>query len=93
MEDAGSETLSQAVARRLRGLLAEQRISASAVAREIGISQASMSRRTTGLAPLTLDELSQIAAVLGIPEQRLLTGERGDAIRQYVYPRLVKDVA
>lgn len=71
-----NEPLSQAVARRLRGILAEQKISGSALAEEMGMKQASMSRRTTGVTPLTLDELSQIAEILGVSEWWLLTGQR-----------------
>ena len=71
-----NEPLSQAVARRLRGILAEQKISGSALAREMDITQAKMSRRTTGVTALTLDELSQIAEILGVSEVELLTGQR-----------------
>lgn len=74
--DVSDETLSEAVARRLRGLLAEQRITASALAREMGMKQSSISRRLVGDTPLTLDELSQIAEILGITEVELLTGQR-----------------
>ena len=76
VENVDDEPLSQAVARRLRGILAERKISASALAIEMGIKQASMSRRTTGVTALTLDELSQIAEILGVSEWWLLTGQR-----------------
>ena len=69
MED---EPLSHAVARRLRGLLAEHRISGSALARELGMTQSAMSRRLTGETPLSLDEITAIADVLGITEEVLL---------------------
>jgi len=71
-----NESRSQAVARRLRGVLAEQKISGSTLAIEMGIKQASMSRRTTGVTALTLDEISQIAEILGISEWWLLTGQQ-----------------
>ena len=74
--DVDNEPLSHAVARRLRGILAEQKISGSALAREMDITQAKMSRRTTGVTALTLDELSQIAEILGVSEVELLTGQR-----------------
>ena len=74
--DVDNEPLSQAVARRLRGILAEQKISASALAREMDITQATMSRKTTGVTPLTLDELSHVAEILGVSEWWLLTGQR-----------------
>lgn len=42
------ESRSQAVARRLRGELAERRISVSEVARRINMTQGALSRRMTG---------------------------------------------
>ena len=69
------ETLNAAVARRLRGKLAEHRISASEVARKIGMTQAAVSRRTTGQTPIDLNELQAICDVTSIDMHFLLTGE------------------
>ncbi|WP_193596122.1 helix-turn-helix domain-containing protein [Microbacterium sp. YJN-G] len=49
-------------------------LSASAVAREIGITQSKMSRRTTGAEPFDIDELSAIARVLHVELVDLITG-------------------
>lgn len=66
---------SQAVARRLRALLAEEQIPAIEVARQLGLSQSKFARRITGDTPLSLDEIDQICDVLGIQFEWLTTGE------------------
>lgn len=48
--------------------------SASALAREIGMTQSKMSRRTTGVEPFDVDELSAISHVLNIEITDLITG-------------------
>lgn len=70
------ELLNDAVARRLRGAVAELRLSASAIAREVGMTQAAMSRRTTGHTEFTLNELQAICEVTGISLEYLLLGHR-----------------
>jgi len=70
------ESLNDAVARRLRGLFAEHRISASSIAKKIGMKQASMSRRTTGQTPIDLNELQAICDATSFDMHYLLTGER-----------------
>ncbi|WP_417556514.1 helix-turn-helix domain-containing protein [Microbacterium sp.] len=48
--------------------------SASALAREVGMTQSKMSRRTTGAEPFDIDELSAIARVLEVEIVDLITG-------------------
>ena len=67
-----SEPLSAKVARRLRGQLAELRISGSSLARITGLTQSKVSRRLTGDAPLELDELQMIEEATGISMAYLL---------------------
>jgi len=68
------ESLNDAVARRLRGSFAEQRVSASAVARAIGMTQQALSRRMVGTTPLTLGELEQICVATGTDLGWVITG-------------------
>lgn len=68
------ETRSQAVARRLRGQLAERNISASELARRLGVPQPKIQRRHAGITELRLDEIDDIARVTGIDAVYLLTG-------------------
>ncbi|WP_315913610.1 helix-turn-helix domain-containing protein [Arthrobacter sp. lap29] len=67
-----SEPLSSKVARRLRGQLAELRISGSSLARITGLTQSKVSRRLNGDAPLELDELQMIEEATGISVAYLL---------------------
>lgn len=64
--------MSQKVARRLRGQLAELRISGASLARITGLTQSKVSRRLTGDAPLELDELQVIEEATGISMAYLL---------------------
>lgn len=69
------ETLADGAARRLRGLLAEHRISGSALARAIGIQQSAMSRRMLGRTDMTLPEIEAICAAAGFSPLYLVFGE------------------
>lgn len=64
--------MSLKVARRLRGQLAELRISGSSLARITGLTQSKISRRLNGDAPLELDELQMIEEATGISMAYLL---------------------
>lgn len=68
------ESRSHAVARRLRGALAERRISVSEVARRIGMTQAALSRRMTGHVEFGVDLLDQICEATGISFMFVTTG-------------------
>lgn len=63
---AENETLSAAVARRLRGKMAELQLKGTDVAAAIGMTQGSFSRRYTGSAPWELDELEVLEQKTGI---------------------------
>ena len=94
------ETRTDAVARRLRGELAERQISHSEAGRRIGINPSGMSRRMKGKHPWDLDELALVEETCGIDLDYVLTGRRnaenphpdgpdgGDAVRhQGLEPR------
>lgn len=70
------ETRSQAVARRLRGALAERGISVAEVARRLGVTQQKLSRRMTGLNAFDVDELDRICAVTGVSFEYVASGIR-----------------
>ncbi|MDN4645387.1 helix-turn-helix domain-containing protein [Arthrobacter sp. PsM3] len=69
-----SESLSVAVARRLRGQLAERNIKGSALSRMTGLPQQTISRKLIGGTPFTLDELQAICDVTGISLEYILMG-------------------
>lgn len=68
------ECLTAAVARRLRGKLAEKRITGLELAKRSGMGRAMISRRLTGETALNTDELELIERTTGIPVEYLLTG-------------------
>lgn len=67
-----------AVSRRVRGLMAEQRMKGRDLAKALAISPTAFSRRSTGELPFSLDEIEQLAELLGSTEAYLLgfTDER-----------------
>jgi transcriptional regulator with XRE-family HTH domain len=52
--------------------MARKRISQTAAARALGISQSSMSRRLVGLSPFTVDDLYVLARLFGIDAAELI---------------------
>jgi transcriptional regulator with XRE-family HTH domain len=74
VRDEDPETRNEAAARRLRGKFAELRISASAVAREIGMTQAAISRRMLGKTEFTLTEIDAICEATGISYEYVVLG-------------------
>lgn len=74
VEGGRSETPNEAAARRLRGKFAEQRVSASAVARAVGMTQAAMSRRMLGKTEFTLNELADICRASGVSFEYIVIG-------------------
>lgn len=62
------------VASAVRAHYAAAGFSASALAREVGMSQSKMSRRTTAAEPFDIDELSAIARALEVDLADLITG-------------------
>lgn len=78
-EQHSSESLSVAVARRLRGQLAERNIKGSALSRMTGLPQQTISRKLLGGTPFTLDELHDICDVTGISLEYILLGTRSSS--------------
>lgn len=70
----GGERKSMAIARRLRGALAERSISVAEIARRIGVTQQKLSRRMTGLNSFDVDELDAICRAAGVPFDYIATG-------------------
>lgn len=62
----------QRVAEEVRVLLARRQMSASELARRIGLTQPYMSRRLTGEIAFDVDDLEVIAAALGVKPAELL---------------------
>lgn len=62
------------VAAAIRAHFAAAGMSASQVARETGMSQSKMSRRTTAAEPFDIDELSSIARLFDVTIAELITG-------------------
>lgn len=62
----------EVVGSRIRGLLAERKLSQLVAARHLGISQAAMSRRISGETPFDVVELGRLAALLEVSAARFL---------------------
>lgn len=72
--DYPDEPLAAAVARRLRGQLAEQRMTLEDLGKVLGLSKMAASRRVNGETPISLAELELIEAATPITAAYLLTG-------------------
>lgn len=72
--DYPDEPLPTAVARRLRGQLAEHRMTLDDLGRVLGLSKMAASRRVNGETPISLAELEVIDAATPITATYLLTG-------------------
>ncbi|MDN4174693.1 helix-turn-helix transcriptional regulator [Nocardioides sp. SOB77] len=70
--NAMSETLADAVARRVRGVMGEKRIRQAELALKLGVSQPSLSRRLNGDRAFELNEVEQVAAALAVSPAYLL---------------------
>jgi transcriptional regulator with XRE-family HTH domain len=60
------------VAAKVRGAAAEQQVTNVRLAKALGLSENSMSRRMTGKQEFGIGELAAVAAVLDVPVDRLL---------------------
>lgn len=65
-------TLAGSAAVEVRAELARQRKSASALAKDLGVSDMYMSRRLNGRVPFDLAEIERVAAALAVPVQQFL---------------------
>ena len=63
---------SKLVAEEVRALAARKRVSGADLAKALGISAMSMSRRMNGHLPFGVDELAVVANALGVPVEQLL---------------------
>ena len=72
-EVTGAEA-TELVAAEIRAALARQRITQSALAERLGVSHAWVSRRLSGEVPLTIPDVTQIAAELGVEVSSLTVG-------------------
>lgn len=61
--------------------MGRRRIRQTAVAAALGLTQQAVSYKLNGLRPLTLDELSVIADLLGVSSADLLAEPAGAAVR------------
>ena len=75
LEGGKTETLTEAVARRLRGQMAERQITSAQLAAMTGLGRATISRRITGATALNTDEFQLIESATGISAEYLLTGK------------------
>lgn len=60
----------------IRAAMARQKISGRELARRMGESPMWVQRRTSGGGPITVDELTRFATVLGVPAATLLGSEK-----------------
>lgn len=70
---------SRRVAAEVRAEMARQKVTGSSVAQAIGMSQPSLSRRLSGAKALTVEELEQVGAVLGLTIEDLWKRSGGEA--------------
>ena len=66
------QTTAELTAGAVRAELARRRISGRAMARALGWSHGTTSRRLSGSSPFDIDELAAVAAFLGVPTSALL---------------------
>lgn len=76
LDGGRAESLTEAVARRLRGQLAERRISGLQLAKLTGLGRGTIDRRLRAETAMNTDELELIERVTGISAVYLLTGQR-----------------
>lgn len=72
MSDAPALTLRERTAEEIRALLARRKMSATQLARHMGISQAYIWRRLSGETAFDLDDLEKIAVILDVEVTNLL---------------------
>lgn len=60
------------VGSRVRGLMAEKQVTQAEVARELGLTQPAVARRLAGSIAFDVNELTKVAALLGVATQSLM---------------------
>jgi transcriptional regulator with XRE-family HTH domain len=71
--------VTRAVAAEVRAQMARQQVTGKSIARELSLSQQSISLRLTGKVPFDISELAQVARILGVRIASLIP-EEFDAI-------------
>lgn len=79
MSDNSTGRVREMVAEEVRVLLARRRLSASELARQIGVTQPYISRRLTGDTPFDVDDLERIADALDVPISDLMPAKVTDS--------------
>lgn len=74
IENEQKESLTEASARRLRGALAEHRLTGRDLQRRLGVSYTWVSRRLNGKVAMSTDDLEMIEGVTGISAVYLVSG-------------------
>lgn len=74
-----SSPLSERVGANVRAEMARKRLSQSALAERLNLTQQMLSRRISGQLAFRVDELHEIAAVLGVPVSDLIGEEKASA--------------
>lgn len=74
------ETSTERVAAEVRAEMARRRITQSDVGKSLGLSTAAVSRRLRGVVPFDVNELSTIAALLGVPAGTLLVDGQSEQV-------------
>lgn len=67
-----TQTHSERVAATVRAEMARNRVSQTALAETLGLSQAAVSRRLLGAVPFDVDELAQVAELLNVTAASLI---------------------
>jgi transcriptional regulator with XRE-family HTH domain len=95
---AAPESRQQGIARRIRGLMGEQRINGTRVGRAIGVSNVAVSRRLQSHVEFTPSEIEALAELFGVGEVYLygFSDVRHEGLepptRWFVVPRRLAEV-
>jgi len=76
-----ASTLNEIVSGEVAAEMARQRRTQGDLASELGLTQVSLSKRLRGVVAWSTDEIEQVARVLGVSIEQLVTPARGDLER------------
>lgn len=76
-----ASTLNEIVSGEVAAEMARQRRTQGDLASELGLAQVSLSKRLRGVVAWSTDEIEQVARVLGVSIEQLVTPARGDLER------------
>lgn len=81
-ETSSATRLNERVAEEIRAILARRRLSATELARQMGVTQSYLARRMTGVQPLDLDDIQRVARALDVQPLALFSAaETGSTLR------------